>query len=222
MFGKRISIFTGHFGSGKTEVAVNFALKLRERNIKTAIVDFDIVNPFFRAVDVKEHLESKGVWVISSLYANTNVDIPALPAEIYTLFEKKEYNVVFDVGGDDLGARALSRFKQEIESEDYEMYFVINTKRPMTDTAEKIEEMIFEIESASRLKVSKLVNNTNLVGQTTVEDVLEGHRMIKELSQKLDIPIAFVSGFREIADEVRKIENTEVLYLDGLIKLPWD
>jgi len=92
----------------------------------------------------------------------------------------------------------------------------------MTDTAEKIEEMIFEIESASRLKVSKLVNNTNLVGQTTVEDVLEGHRMIKELSQKLDIPIAFVSGFREIADEVRKIENTEVLYLDGLIKLPWD
>jgi len=84
----------------------------------------------------------------------------------------------------------LSRFKQEIESEDYEMYFVINTKRPMTDTAEKIEEMIFEIESASRLKVSKLVNNTNLVGQTTVEDVLEGHRMIKELSQKLDIPIA--------------------------------
>ena len=222
MFGKRISIFTGHFGSGKTEVAVNFALKLRERNIKTAIVDFDIVNPFFRAVDAKEHLESKGVWVISSLYANTNVDIPALPAEIYTLFEKKEYNVVFDVGGDDLGARALSRFKQEIESEDYEMYFVINTKRPMTDTAEKIEEMIFEIESASRLKVSKLVNNTKLVGQTTVEDVLEGHRMIKELSQKLDIPIAFVSGFREIADEVRKIENTEVLYLDGLIKLPWD
>ncbi|HOM02700.1 MAG TPA: hypothetical protein PLH43_07735 [Acetivibrio sp.] len=222
MINKRISIFTGHFGSGKTEVAVNFALRLREQNINTAIVDFDIVNPFFRTTDVKRELESKNIWVVSPLYANTNVDVPALPAEIYTLFEKKEYNVVFDVGGDDLGARALSRFKEEIENDDYEMYFVINTKRPMTDTVEKIEQMIFEIESASRLKVSKLVNNTNLVGKTTVEDVIEGHKMIKELSRKLNIPVAFVSGFREIADEVRKIEDIEVLYLNGLIKLPWN
>ncbi|GAE90232.1 ATP synthase [Acetivibrio straminisolvens] len=222
MFNKRISIFTGHFGSGKTEVAVNFALKLKEQNIDTAIVDFDIVNPFFRTTDVKQELESKNIWVVSPLYANTNVDVPALPAEIYTLFEKKEYNVVFDVGGDDLGARALSRFKEEIEKDDYEMYFVINTRRPMTDTIEKIEHMILEIESASRLKVSKLVNNTNLVGKTTVEDVIEGHKMIKELSQKLNIPIAFASGFREIADEVKKRENAEVLYLNGLIKLPWN
>ncbi|HHV28571.1 MAG TPA: hypothetical protein GXX73_03040 [Clostridium sp.] len=222
MFNKRISIFTGHFGSGKTEVSVNYALKLKEQNLNTAIVDFDIVNPFFRTTDAKRELESKGIWVVSPLYANTNVDIPALPAEIYTLFEKKEYNVVFDVGGDDLGARALSRYKDEIENDDYEMYFVINTRRPMTDTVDKIERMICEIEGASRLKVSKLVNNTNLVGKTTVEDVIEGHKMIKELSQKLNIPIAFVSGFREIADEVKERENVYVLYLNGLIKLPWD
>ncbi|RXE59707.1 hypothetical protein [Acetivibrio mesophilus] len=222
MFNKRISIFTGHFGSGKTEVSVNYALKLKEQNLNTAIVDFDIVNPFFRTTDAKRELESKGIWVVSPLYANTNVDIPALPAEIYTLFEKKEYNVVFDVGGDDLGARALSRYKDEIENDDYEMYFVINTRRPMTDTVDKIERMICEIEGASRLKVSKLVNNTNLVGKTTVEDVIEGHKMIKELSQKLNIPIAFVSGFREIADEVKERENVDVLYLNGLIKLPWD
>lgn len=222
MFNKRISIFTGHFGSGKTEVAVNFALKLKERNPSTAIVDFDIVNPFFRATDAKEVLQSKNIWLVAPLYANTNVDVPALPAEIYTLFEKKEYSVVFDVGGDDLGARALSRFKEEIENDDYEIYFVINTRRPMTDTIDKIEQMISEIEGASRLKVSKLVNNTNLVGETTVEDVIEGHKMIKEVSQKRNIPIAFVSGFSQIVDEVKEKENVDVLHLNGLIKLPWD
>ena len=130
------------------------------------------------------------------MYANTNVDVPALPPEINTLFEKKEYTVVFDVGGDDLGARAIARYKEEIEKDSYEMFFVINTKRPMTDTRSKIERMIFEIEEAAGLKVTKLVNNTNLLGNTTMQDVLEGHKMIKELSGKLNIPIGFISGFQ--------------------------
>jgi len=222
MFNKRINIFTGHFGSGKTEVSVNYALKLSEQGKKTAIVDFDIVNPFFRTTDAKDVLESKNIWVVTPMYANTNVDVPALPAEINTLFEKKEYNVVFDVGGDDLGARALARYKEEIVIDSYEMFFVINTKRPMTDTMSKTEQMIFEIEEASGLKVTKLVNNTNLLGNTTTQDVLEGHNMVLELSQKLNIPIGFISGFCELMGEVQNAAGTDILCMDKLIKLPWD
>ncbi|MFZ5987162.1 MAG: hypothetical protein ACOYWZ_08595, partial [Bacillota bacterium] len=217
MFKKRISIFTGHFGSGKTEVAVNFALKLSEQCPKTAIVDFDIVNPYFRTTDAKSVLEARNIWVVTPLYANTNVDVPALPAEINTLFEKKEYSVIFDVGGDDLGARVLSRYRDEILDDDYEMYFVINTKRPMTDTLEKIEQMIYEIEGSSRLKVTKLVNNTNILSSTTAKDVLEGHEMIKNISDKLCIPIAFVSGFHDLIGEVERDIESDVLYLNKLI-----
>lgn len=222
MLYKRINIFTGHFGSGKTEVAVNFAVKLSNIVPKTAIVDLDIVNPYFRTADAKNELEANKIWVVTPLYANSNVDVPALPPEMNTLFEKKEYNVVLDVGGDDLGARVLSRYRDEILGDDYEMFFVINTKRPMTDTFEKIEKMISEIEGSSRLKVTKLVNNTNLLGQTSIDDVIMGHELIGSVSEKLKIPISFTCGFRNLVEGIEQRLDTEVLYLDKMIRLPWE
>lgn len=222
MFDKRINMFTGHFGSGKTEIAVNYALKLSELYKKTCIVDFDIVNPFFRTADAKDELEGRGVQVMLPRYANTNVDVPALPAEINTLLEDKQYHVVFDVGGDDLGARALSRYRDEIAQDSYELFFVVNTKRPMTDTEDKIIEMLYEIEGSSRLKVTRLVNNTNLLQNTEPEDILFGHSLIKKVSEKLDIPIGFTSGFINSIKPVKAQIGTDILLLDKLIKLPWD
>lgn len=222
MFEKRISIFTGHFGSGKTEIAVNYSIQMSGLYDKTAIVDLDIVNPYFRTADVKAELENRSIWTIIPMYANTNVDVPALPAEMNTIFEKKEYRVVLDVGGDDLGARALSRYKDEILQDDYEMYCVINTKRIMTDTIDKIEEMIQSIEDSSRLKVTKLVNNTNLLHSTVQQDIMESSDMIRIVSEKLDIPIGFTSGFYGVIHPIRESIGTEVLYLEKLIKLPWD
>ncbi len=222
MSNERLNIFTGHFGSGKTEVAVNFALNAATRLNNIAIVDLDIVNPYFRTADVKSELENSGIWVVTPMYANTNVDVPALPPEMNTLFEKKEYNVILDVGGDDLGARVLARYKEDIEKQGYCMYFVVNTKRPMTDTDIKLEQMIYEIESSSGLKVTKLVNNTNLLEQTIVKDVVEGHNMIKRISDKLDIPIGFVSGFADLLDGVAEEVDCEIFPLKKLIKLPWN
>ena len=219
---ERINIFTGHFGSGKTEVAVNFALNSASKTKNVAIVDLDIVNPYFRTADAKSELEKKGIWVVTPMYANTNVDVPALPPEMNTLFEKKDYNVILDIGGDDLGAKVLARYKDELISQGYCMYFVVNTKRPMTDTDEKLEHMIYEIESSSGLKVTKLVNNTNLLEQTNVEVVVEGHRIIKRISDKLDIPIGFVSGFVDLISGVEKEIDVEVFSLKKLIKLPWN
>ncbi len=222
MFDRRINVFTGHFGSGKTEVAVNFALKLAELGEKTAIVDLDIVNPFFRTADVKKYLEGKGIWVITPRYANTNVDVPALPAEINAMFEKKEYKVVFDVGGDEVGAKVLSRYNEDILQDDFEMFAVINTRRPMTDKKEKIEEMIYELEQSSRLKVSRLINNTNVLQYTSVENVIEGQGIILEASKNLGIPIAFISGFKENLSGIEVKTDARLFFMDKYMMLPWN
>lgn len=224
MFNKRINIFTGHFGSGKTEVAVNYALKLAESDFKTAIVDFDIINPFFRTADAKEELEKNNIIVVLPKFANTNVDIPAIPAEIYSLFQDKSYKVVLDVGGEDLGAKAVARFREEITTDDYEMYFVINTKRVMTDSPEKIYEMIALIEEGARLRVTKLINNTNLLAETTPEMILQGNEIISEVSNKTGIPIAITAGMEEIVKVFtsEQLSNSEILPMRKQIMLPWD
>lgn len=221
LFNKRISIFAGHFGSGKTEVAVNFAFELSKNNNKTAIVDLDIINPYFRTADAREELEKSGIKVISSIYANTNVDIPALPAEINTLFENKSYKVVLDIGGDDLGAKAISRYKEDILSDDYNLFFVINTKRPWTNSIDKIKEMIWLIEESAGIKTTGLVNNTNLLQYTSSGDLIEGQRLIEEVSDDLSIPITFISGFPDVIDDKVKKLGLPLLYLGKYIRMPW-
>lgn len=222
MFDKRITIFTGHFGSGKTEVAVNYAVKLAQAGKKTAIVDLDIVNPFFRTADAKKVLEEKGIRVITPVYANTNVDVPSLPAEINTAFEDRSYSVVLDVGGDDLGAKVLSRYNEQIIQEDYVHYFVINTRRPMTKTVEEIENMINEIQTSARLKVDRLVNNANLLGANTPEIIVEASGIIGEVSSKLSIPVGFISGMEEVLQSYNGDPGIERLFLEKFIKLPWE
>jgi len=222
MFDKRINIFTGHFGSGKSEIAVNYAFKLNQMNYRTAIADLDVVNPFFRTTDVKSELEANGIHVVTTLYANTNVDVPALSPEINKLFENKDFKVVLDVGGDDLGAKVLGRYKEQIVNDSYRMYCVINTKRPMTDTKEKIISMIRDIEESSGIKVDMLINNTNLLQNTTPDDIMEGHELIKQVSEELSIPIAFACGFSSTLNSIREKLQGKVFYLNKYIKLPWD
>jgi hypothetical protein len=219
---RRITIFTGHFGSGKTEVAVNYTIRLARAGKNTAIADLDIVNPFFRTADVRGLLENMGIKVIAPVYANTNVDVPSLPAEINTLFEDKSYHAVFDVGGDDLGARALSRYAGEIAREDYVHYLVINTKRPMTRTPQEIEKMIMEIQDGAGIKVDMLVNNANLMGASTPELIEEASGIIGKVSEKLSIPVGLISGMEEVLRQYKGEPGIERLYLRKYIKLPWE
>lgn len=221
MFERRINIFTGHYKSGKTEVAVNFAYRMYAKYPNVTIVDFDIVNPYFRTADAREELEKAGIKVITTRYANTNIDVPALPSEINAVFENRDLKAVFDVGGDDLGAKAVSRYRECFINDDYELYFVINVRRPLTNTPEKIEDMIGEIEASSRLKITRLVNNTNLLEHTSAGDVLEGQKMIRSVSEKLGIPIGFVSVFPENVGNMEDLQ-VEKLYMRKFIRLPWD
>lgn len=171
---KRITLLSGHYGSGKTNIAVNLARRLRASRENVAIADIDIVNPYFRTKDSQAELEGAGIRLISSPYAGSNVDLPALPDEVYAITDDKSVTAVVDVGGDDRGALALGRWRDAILQEgDYEMLFVINRFRPLTATPEDAVEVMREIEIASGIPFTAVVNNSNLGDETTARDVLE-------------------------------------------------
>lgn len=195
---KRIHIIVGHYGSGKTEFALNYAIKRRESGAKVTVADLDIVNPYFRTNDAKDLLEQKGISVLASPYAGSNVDIPSLPANISRLFDDKSSEVVLDVGGDEDGAVVLGRFHQQFEEEGYEMMFVVNAFRPLTKDAASVCEVLGEVEAASRLSVTGLVNNSNLQHLTTAEDVLKGQKVTEEAAAMCGVPVSFVSGLPEV------------------------
>ena len=171
---KRIVLLSGHYGSGKTNIAVNLALQLRQTRERVAIADIDIVNPYFRTRDSQAELEAAGIRLISSEFASSNVDLPALPQDVYAITDDRSLSAVIDVGGDDRGALALGRWRDAILQEgDYEMLFVINRFRPLTATPEDAVEVMREIEIASGIPFTAVVNNSNLGDETTARDVLE-------------------------------------------------
>lgn len=191
---KRIIIMSGHYGSGKTNIAVNFALDLKNKYDKVTIADIDIVNPYFRTKDSEEQLKEAGIRLICSEYANTNIDIPALPQEIYSVTDDKTQRCILDVGGDERGALALGRIAPYIREEnDYEMIYVVNMYRPLTRDADSAIEVMREIEAACKIRFTAIINNSNLGAETTAEDVLNSVAYAEEISEKTGIPIKFTT-----------------------------
>ena len=200
---KRVTLFCGHYGSGKTNLAVNYALHLRSLGREVAIADIDIVNPYFRTKDSEELLRSRGVEVISSAFANSNVDLPALPSEVYALVQNTSRCAVFDVGGDDRGAYALGRFVPYLLAEnDYEMLFVVNFYRPLTRTAQEALEVLREIESVCRIPFTGIVNNSNLGRDTTAADLLATRPACEELCALTGLPLVMECVSEPLAPEV--------------------
>lgn len=198
-----IYIFTGHYGSGKTETAVNFARMLKERGTKpVALVDLDIVNPFFRSADAKEMLEGMGIRVEVPLYANTNVDIPALTGNMGAVIEDGSYDVILDVGGDDLGAKAVGYYSESILKREHRTFFVVNRRRPFTETAEDAAGIFDEISASALVPVDGIINNTNLLDETTADTVLEGLPLVNRLAEIKNIPVCYHSAPEAVAEEV--------------------
>lgn len=199
MIFKRITLFAGHYGSGKTNLAVNYALSLRAAGHEVAVADLDIVNPYFRTKDSEKALNKAGIRLISSAYANSNVDVPALPAEAYSIIDRREIHAVADVGGDDRGALALGRYVPGIlEENDYELLLVINKYRPLTRTVEDTLAVKDEIESACGMRFTGIVNNSNLGSATTPEDVLATREYAQSISAVAGIPVKFTSAVEKI------------------------
>ena len=206
---KRITLFAGHYGSGKTNIAVNFAIKLKSVFENVKIADIDIVNPYFRTKDSEEILKENGIKLISSDYANTNVDVPALPSEIYSVTEDKDVAAVVDIGGDDRGALALGRYSPSIKEENnYNMLLVINMYRPQTRCAQDVVEIMHEIEDAGKLKFTGIVNNSNLGPETTEEDVLSSVKYAEDVSDLTGLPIYMTTVRGDLFDCLSgKIDN---------------
>ena len=216
---KRITLLCGHYGSGKTNVALNMAYEIKESYDNTVIADLDIVNPYFRTKDSMEELENAGIRLIVSEYAGTNVDIPALPAEMYSIIHDKSLKAVIDVGGDDRGALALGRLSAAImEENDYEALLVINKFRPLTQDAQSTLEVLREIETACSIKMTGIVNNSNLGNETTAEDVLGSADYAKSVSEATGLPVVCTAVSETILSEVEgKIENILPLRLQSKI-----
>ena len=188
---KRISIITGHYGSGKTNIAVNMALDMKKSGKNVTIVDLDIVNPYFRTADFQSLLESQGITVITPTFANTNLDIPSLPASVNTVFNDADNYVIIDVGGDDAGGIALGRYANLIKQSDYDLYYVINECRYLTKDADEAISLLSEIESVTRVRATKLINNSNLGEQTTLDTVVHSLEFATHVSAETSLPISF-------------------------------
>ena len=194
MQAKRVTLFAGHYGSGKTNIAVNFALHLAGQGKAVTLADMDIVNPYYRSKDSAQELEAAGVKVIASAYANTNVDVPALPQEMYSVTEDTSRYAVLDVGGDDRGALALGRYAPAILQEnDYHMIYVFNASRPLSRTAEMALEIMGEIEVAGGIPFTAIVNNTNLGRDTDWETVVASRQEAEKLSKISGLPLLFTA-----------------------------
>ncbi len=214
---KRLTLLCGHYGSGKTNVAVNLAFYLKQQYNNLVVADLDIVNPYFRTKDSLDDFKAMGIELICSEYANTNVDIPALPADMYRLTADKSLTAIVDVGGDDRGAYALGRLVPEIKAEDnFDMLMVINGYRPLTPDAQSTIEVMREIEQACGLTFTGLVNNSNIGEETTAQSVLNSLDYANAVSALSEFPIVMTAVKAELVSELNdKIDNLLPLKLQA-------
>ena len=212
---KRLVILAGHYGSGKTNIAVNFAFSLKNEGKNVTVCDLDIVNPYFRTKDSAEDFEKAGIGLISSKYANTNVDIPSLPQEMYSVLDDKETNFVLDIGGDDRGALALGRLAPGILKENsYEMLLVTNLFRPLTRDTQSLKEVMKEMETASGIRFTGVINNSNLGEETTGEDVLSTVQRAQDFAEMIGLPLVLTTVKSDLYEGLKdKVENLYPLTL---------
>ncbi len=191
----RLNIFIGAYGSGKSEISVNVASDIKKRHPEQNVLlaDLDIVNPFYRSADAARRLENLDIRIISPSYANSNVDVPALSGEVYSIFDDESYVGVFDIGGEDLGANVLGSMHNRLLNIDYSLFMVVNTLRPFTSDEDSIIEMAQELEKAAKLPISGFINNTNLLEQTEFEDIVKGTEMIKRVSERTGVPLVAIT-----------------------------
>lgn len=204
---KRVTVITGHFGSGKTEFALNYALALKELGLDVIIIDFDIVNPYFRTKDAEQFLLNQKIDVISPEFANLNIENPYLPPEIMRAFDDKSKYIIFDVGGDEDGATPLGVYNEHFLKEDYNMFFVLNERRLLTQSVEDALQIYNEIKYVSRLNFTGIVNNTHLMQYTNKEIVLEGQKLAERFSVKTNIPVKFITVTPNILAEISEYSD---------------
>ncbi|MDP4170373.1 MAG: ATP-binding protein [Bacillota bacterium] len=220
---KKISILTGHFGSGKTEIAINLALAERKKFDKVAINDLDVINPYFRTRDVVELFKQNDVELIAPKDRLASSDLPIVSGEIYRVLHDPNYRVIVDAGGDKDGAKALGQYYNEWEKFHPELLFVLNANRPYVSTIEGAAYTVKQIENASRLKVTGIINNANVGGMTTMEEIFKGLDLSLRLSEELNIPFLYSCISSQLKEDATEfMQNQKVVFIDRYMKVPWE
>lgn len=219
MISRRVTLLCGHYGSGKTNIAVNLALGLRRTCDRVAVADLDIVNPYFRTKDSDADFAHAGIRLISSAFANSNLDLPAMPQDLYAITDDRSLRVIVDVGGDDRGALALGRLAPALlEENDFEMLFVVNRFRPLTRDVASTLEVKAEIEAACGLPFTGIVNNSNLGAETTPETVLSSLSYAEGIAKQTGLPIVFTSAVASVCPALEgKVPDLLPLHLQKKI-----
>jgi len=220
-FKHRITIITGHYGTGKTEFSVNLALALAAEGESVMLADLDIVNPYFRSRERKDLLQQAGVKVISSSQACSNADVPSLPAELLAILEDRGMRGVLDIGGDPVGARVLARFRPKITQEDYQLIYVLNANRPEVRTVENAVAYLRNIEAVTGLSCTGIVNNTHLCGETTEEEIRKGAELATQVSAETGLPVLCHVAIEPLAEKLSDLSE-DVFPITIKMKKPWE
>ena len=219
---KRVRLFIGHYGSGKSEVSINYVIKLREQvDGEVALADLDVVNVYFRSREKKDLMKELGITPIDSSIETNTLDVPAVSAEVMRPLHNKTSNYVLDVGGDNVGGRVVGRFAEHFNSDEYDMFFVVNANREKTQTAQEVLGYIDAIEASSKLKVTGLVNNTHMLRETTVEDLLKGQEVAREVSKIRNIPIKYVCCLEGLVDKLPTGLEGDILPIKLYLREDW-
>ncbi len=219
---KRIRVIIGHYGSGKTEFAVNYALKLIEATPNVSICDLDIVNPYFRSREKAEMMEERGIKVYSGARGHhANLDIPMISPGILAPIQNENENVILDVGGDAVGARVLARYSAYFTEGNYDMFCVVNSYREQTQDVDGVISHIKSIEETVGAKVTGLINNTHLLRETTTEDVLRGQELVMKVSKMLDIPIKYICALEKVTRQLPNDMDGKILPIGMIMREDW-
>jgi hypothetical protein len=219
--GRRLTVISGAFGTGKTEVAINLALRLREEgHAHVTLVDLDIVNLYFRSRQKAYELEQQGVRVISSVEGMENADLPALSPEINACFDRKDGPVVFDLGGSDLGGIVAAYLHRGFAAEPCNHWLVVNPYRPFNQTAEATIDMAESIAVRARLPITGMIANPHLISETTTEVIRQGLARVREVTR---YPLVALTVMEEYySPEAFDDEGVPVIVIRKQMKQPWE
>lgn len=219
----KITIFTGHFGSGKTEIATNLAIQERKFHLKVAINDLDVINPYYRTRDLESEFKKLDIELIAPKGHLATADLPIVSGEIYRVLHDPSYRIIIDAGGDKDGATALGQYYNEWIHMNPEMLFVLNGNRPYVSTLEGAADTINRIEEASRLKINGIINNSNIGSETTLEEIKKGLELAQLVSEKTNIPLLYTTISSHLKTESREYaKQNPVFYIQRYMKLPWE
>ena len=199
---KKVYVLIGNYGSGKTELALKFAMEAAKYG-RTELLDLDMVNTYFRLTEHGKMVNMKEIRLVSPNFANSGIETLSLPAEVASAFAMDWDTVVFDVGGDAVGSTALGRYHEdfmELEPGSLEVLNVVNVRRPLAGTADRIIRLQQEMETHSRLRITGMINNTNLAQMTGPDELRDGYEIIKEVSQRTGVPVKYTSGWKHLLD----------------------